>query len=773
MRFLRSGIYFRFTVVMVTLAMLPSLLMGFLLMRISQKGIQASVQELHTKLAGSLAERVRMDLRSLDDELGFSLHAVQKASMGWTEKQDLLRSLIDSNVGIQEISVVRANGMELLKVYNPSLTAKPELVSRAQDPGFQDFARGKGRTLWVTPREGAPPSLDLYYPLNETLCLRVSSVLKELWDSVGSERVGGTGFAMIVGRHGEPLVYPPGRLTQQMRAGLPQWPFIQLALTASSVGTAEYADAMGVQQVAAYAPLANIGGAVVIQQPRVDAYAATRDMRRTAAIIFILVVVSALAVAAIMAGQLTRPMLILTRAAVQVAEGGFPDKVALSTQDELGDLADTFNIMVAKLKAYAEMHIDRLLRERTKTEAILFSIGDGILMLDYDGRIQLANRRAKELLGIAEEESLDGRKLEEAVGSPVLEVLKRAAAKPEENVFHEIDLSTDQYRRFLRISAQPVRVPEKGTPLGVVAAVRDVTVEKQLDKMKEEFLQSITHDLRNPVGSAIGFAEFLLKGVVGTLNAQQTSMVESIRKACTRLLAMVNNILDLAKLEAGRMELRLKEVSLQDVASRAMGLLGSLAQRRSLKMDLEASGEFRINVDGDLIERVFTNLIGNAIKFAAEDGRVVVKLSEDPESVTIGVCDDGEGIPAEHLERIFEKFEQVPGQRKGGTGLGLTICKHIVEAHLGAIWAESEAGKGARFYARLPKDLVYGTGGKVVRKGGALTSAAQAGGERQHLGGPRTPRPRIQTPTRPAPIPRPEAQPPSKPAQTPGSAPAS
>ncbi|MCX5789317.1 MAG: ATP-binding protein [Elusimicrobia bacterium] len=716
MRFLRSGIYFRFIVVMVSLAVIPAVLMGFLLMRISQEGIQASVLELQTKLAEKLAERVRSDLRSLDDSLRFSLNAVQKSSMGWTEKQDLLRSLIDSNGDIQEIAVVRSNGMELLKVYNPALTAAPMLVSRADDPGFKEFVRGKARTLWVTAHEGGPPSLDIYYPLNASLCLRVSSVLKQLWDSVGAERVGGTGFAMIVGEHGQPLMYPPGRLTPQLRATLPRWPFVQQALSARSVGSSEYKDGLGVDQVGAYAPVGSISGAVLIQQPRSEAYLAARKMRQTAMIVFVLFAAIAFTVAAFMARQLTRPMLVLTRAATEISEGSFPAPVVISTHDELGDLADTFNVMVAKLKSYAEMQIDRLLREQTKTEAILFSIGDGILMLDYDGRIQLANRRAKELLGIESHEGLEGRRLDEVVASPVQEALMQVAADPKENVFREIDLSTDQYRRILRISAQPVRVPEKGTSLGVVAAVRDVTVEKQLDKMKEEFLQSITHDLRNPVGSAIGFAEFLLKGVVGTLNDQQKSMVESIRKACTRLLAMVNNILDLAKLEAGRMELKLKEVSVAEVAARAIGLLGSLAQRRGLKVALEAPSEFKLEADGDLLERVITNLAGNAIKFAAEDGQVKVTVSDEPEHVKVCVADDGEGVPPEHLERIFEKFEQVPGQRKGGTGLGLTICRHIVEAHLGQIWAESEPGKGARFLFRIPKDLVYATGGKVARK---------------------------------------------------------
>ncbi|MBI5202664.1 MAG: PAS domain-containing protein, partial [Elusimicrobia bacterium] len=584
------------------------------------------------------------------------------------------------------------------------------------DPGFQEFVKTQSRTVRVTPRDG-PPALDIYYPLNAMICLRVSAQLKGLWDSVAQERVGGTGFAMVVGFKGEPLLYPQERLPAALRESLGSWPIVKTALAAHSIGSSEYQDGAGEWQVGAYAPIPELKGAVLIQQTKAEAYVAARQMRRTATMVFILFGAVGFAVAALMARQLTRPLLVLTRAASQVAEGKFPDKVVLDTRDELQELGDTFNVMVAKLKTYSEMQIERVLAEQTKTGAILFSIGDGIVMLDHDGRIQLANRRGKELLALTGVESLEGKKLDEVVASPLKETLLQVVETPQENVFKEIDLSSEQYRRILRLSALPLTLPEKGTALGVVVAIRDVTIEKQLDKMKEEFLHSITHDLRNPVGSAIGFAEFLLKGVVGVMNPQQQAMVESIRKACSRLLTMVNNILDLAKLEAGKMEIHLKESSLAGVAGHAIDILGSLAQRRGVKLELEADEEYSINADPDLMERCITNLIGNAIKFAAEDGKVKVKFWDEPENIKFCVEDDGEGIPAEHIGRIFEKFEQVPGQRKGGTGLGLTIVRHIVDGHLGRVWVESEVNKGARFYVTIPKDLVAGEGGKVVRKG--------------------------------------------------------
>jgi signal transduction histidine kinase len=272
----------------------------------------------------------------------------------------------------------------------------------------------------------------------------------------------------------------------------------------------------------------------------------------------------------------------------------------------------------------------------------------------------------------------------------------------------------------VRVLSRPVVIPGKGSQVGVVTALRDVTLERELDKMKEEFLHSITHDLRNPVGSVIGFTEFLLKGVVGVLNEQQKGMVSSISKASTRLLSMINNILDAAKMETGKIEVKIKPIALAGVAGHAIDVLGALAQRRGIKMELAAQEEFSILADGDLMERVFANLLGNAIKFAAEDGKIIISIVDNGDNcLKACVADDGEGIPEQYLHKIFEKFEQVPGQRRGGTGLGLTICKYIVEAHLGRIWVESEVGKGARFYFTVPKDLGYNGDGEVVRMMGA------------------------------------------------------
>ncbi|MCK5357704.1 MAG: HAMP domain-containing histidine kinase, partial [Elusimicrobiales bacterium] len=225
---------------------------------------------------------------------------------------------------------------------------------------------------------------------------------------------------------------------------------------------------------------------------------------------------------------------------------------------------------------------------------------------------------------------------------------------------------------------------------------------------------SITHDLRNPMGAIKGFVEFLIKELPGPINSAQKKMLISIDRASFRLLGMINNMLDIAKMEAGKMDIKIEKFSVEDMAERVIDLMESLGQRKRIKFLVASDGDMEYEGDSGLIERVFINLIGNAIKFTPEDGTITLGFKDDGKNLVAYVQDTGDGIPSEYVEKIFDKFEQVKGQSAGGTGLGLTISKYVAEAHLGRIWAESEMGKGAKFIFSLPKNLSKDENGNVI-----------------------------------------------------------
>jgi len=709
MGWLKSGLSRRFAAVMGALALLPVLFLSWRMMKSSQRGVQDAVLELHVKLAEKSAERVEAWVASVDGRVQLAFVALH-SRMDWADKQNLLRRLVESDTGVASVTLLRKTGGAILEVFNPEV----QDIAMSLDPEGARVALRRAltssqRTAEVL-RGKSGPLLVLHYPFSSDVFARVVMPMREIARRVAEERVGGTGFAVLVDARGLPVAAPEGRDLE----GLSSWSVTRTALkSVGSVGSSEFTDSRGVARVGAYAPVPSLGGAVLILQLREEAYLAASEARRAAVLAVVVVIIGSLLSAALLARLLTAPVLKLTRAAEAVARGDFLSRVEISTGDELQDLAETFNAMAERLRQYSVLQVDRIIAEQRKTEAILFSIGEGIVMADREGLIRLVNRRAREMFSLSGDQDLEGRPFEEALPEgPLRSAVATAGEKPGRQ--QEVDLSSEAERKFLRITASPVVTPGRGSELGTVYALRDVTLERELEKMKEDFLHYITHDLRNPLGSAMGFLDVLLKGTAGVLSPDQHSIVSSIRRSTSRLMNLINNILDIAKMEAGRVRLQLKTVSMAGIAGRSIDILEQLARAKKITLRLAAVEEFSVEADADLIERVYTNLLGNAIKYTPEGGTIIVSVVDEGVHLKCAVEDTGEGIPPEYLSRVFEKFEQVQGQRRGGTGLGLTISRFFVESHLGRIWVESELGKGSRFYFTVPKGLTLAADGSAT-----------------------------------------------------------
>jgi PAS domain S-box-containing protein len=709
MSWLRSVLFRRFVAVLGALALIPVAFLAWRIQQTSRKGVQDAVLELHTKLAEKSAERVDSWVESMDGRMRTALLAL-RSRMDWPDKQALLKSLVENDPAIISVALLRKEGGAILEAFNPDLTAKPSAVL---DPKSARAALGRaletgGRGAEVA-RGSSGPVLLLHYPFHQDIHARVVLSLGELAERVAAERVGGTGFAVLVDGEGRALAAPEGRAI----GAVAEWPITKSALKGGAVGSSEFHRPDGKPYVGAYAPVASFGGAVLIVQPRAEAYLAADEARRAAMAVVGVTLLVVLAAAFLLARALTAPLLKLTRAAEAVARGDFQQQVELGTGDELQDLGETFNKMTAQLRSYSVLQVDRLIAEQRKTEALLFSIAEGIIMCDREGRIQHVNRKARELFGLAADADLEGAPVTDALPDGPLRYAMLLVGKAPGKVFKEVDLGDEQTRLYIRVSSSAVVRPGSSGELGVVYALRDVTLERELEKMKEDFLHYITHDLRNPLGSAIGFLDLLLKGTAGVLNPDQHGIVSSIKRSSMRLMGLINNILDIAKMESGRVRLALKETSLAGVAGRSIAILESLAKQKDISVNLVAIEEFTVNADGDMLERVFTNLLGNAIKYTPERGTITISIQDDGPNLKCCVEDSGEGIPPEYLGRVFEKFEQVQNNRRGGTGLGLTITRFFVEAHLGRIWVESELGRGSRFYFTVPKGLVADVDGGV------------------------------------------------------------
>lgn len=242
----------------------------------------------------------------------------------------------------------------------------------------------------------------------------------------------------------------------------------------------------------------------------------------------------------------------------------------------------------------------------------------------------------------------------------------------------------------------------------IFCVAHNITARKQLEQHKQELVAMVSHDLRSPIGAIHNFLLLLTTGNVGTLNEMGNKLSKAAERSCKRLIALINDLLDLERLEAGEMPMEFSVVSMRDVFERSVDSVGPTADAEQVILEIDGAG-VEAYADGDRLVQVLVNLISNAIKYSPKGGTVSLTAERLDDQVEIRVTDQGRGIPAHLLDSVFERFQQVEmadAKKKGGTGLGLAICRAIVDQHHGSIGVLSEEGKGSTFWFRIPVGLV-------------------------------------------------------------------
>jgi two-component system phosphate regulon sensor histidine kinase PhoR len=454
---------------------------------------------------------------------------------------------------------------------------------------------------------------------------------------------------------------------------------------------------MSTCHVALASPSGEPEASVAFDVPLSDVERGQTDAQRGLWLVSALVLVLGAVAAWFLARSLTRPLAHLTAASQRIASGSFDQPVQVGSRDEVGSLAAAFEQMRQRV---AEM-TQRLREERDVLDAVLGSTGDGILMVDAEAQTVVANHVWTDLVGDATLASASTLIYTDDRDVQFGALAERWLADAEHVAAAEVE-RPEPYQ-CLRVYSAPVRLHGEGPVLGRIFVMRDVTRETEAERMRSALLATVSHELRSPLTAISGYADTLLHDGPWD-DRTQREFLEVIALSASRLSGLVDNLLDAATLDAGVLSLQPEPVRIERIAERV------LAQRRLLATGCTLHLETRpglplVDADPIRVEQVLANLVDNAIKYSPRGGPIRVRVwpTEDGQ-VGVSVSDHGNGIPPEALDHLFERFYRVEGGGTAvkGAGLGLFICKSLVEAHGGHISVVSTAGVGSTFWFTLP-----------------------------------------------------------------------
>jgi two-component system phosphate regulon sensor histidine kinase PhoR len=399
---------------------------------------------------------------------------------------------------------------------------------------------------------------------------------------------------------------------------------------------------------------------------------------------------------------LIQPLNAIIEGAEKLADGLFNWRIRLNNRED--ELAELGNLLDRLAETVGE-RIGKLSQALAETQALLGGMEEGVLILDLHGRVQKMNGAMEAILSHAYPADV-GRHYLEVFRDPELNDLIQATLRNKKGQHRSLS-PLGQPGRTFHIQSSIVQYPEKGGE-GVIVVFHDITELKRLERIRQDFVANVSHELRTPLTTIRGYVEALRDGTLEN-PTQAEQFLRVIERHTGRMEKIVSDLLLLSEMEAPDRMLHREPLSWSDLIGSALEALRPQAESKNQALQSTIPGELPVILgDSQKVHQVIINLLGNAIAYTQEGGRITVEVRPLERGIEISVADNGIGIPPEHLSRIFERFYRVDKGRsreEGGTGLGLSIVKHIVEAHGGWVRVESKPGRGSRFIFFLPQGI--------------------------------------------------------------------
>jgi two-component system phosphate regulon sensor histidine kinase PhoR len=407
-------------------------------------------------------------------------------------------------------------------------------------------------------------------------------------------------------------------------------------------------------------------------------------------------IVLSFGVAYLVARSISKPVKELTKTAASIAGGDLSRRLTRYPSHEVGELGRAFDSMADSLQE----QIEAVTRARDRLEAVLKGMVEGVLLIDQNNQVILANRALKEMLGLSADPS--GQAASDVIRNADLLALINQARQGKPLVFGQMR-TLGPPKRYLEVSVVNLDKSELGA--GRVVVLHDITELKRTEEVRRDFVANVSHELRTPLAAIRGSVETLLDGALDSPEDARR-FAEMISRQVVRLQRIVQDLLDLAALESGSLESQLEDVPAGPFCETLVGMVEDMAQVQGVKLSCQLPEENLVfRADRRRLEQAVLNLLDNAVKYTDAGGSVTLSVKKELGQVSITVSDTGLGIAAEHLPRLFERFYRVDKNRSremGGTGLGLSIVKHLAQSQGGQVEVQSQPGKGSNFRLILP-----------------------------------------------------------------------
>ncbi|WP_448137755.1 ATP-binding protein [Sphingobacterium siyangense] len=403
------------------------------------------------------------------------------------------------------------------------------------------------------------------------------------------------------------------------------------------------------------------------------------------------------------------PIVQLTDSIKQIAAGNYRRRLHFKRKDEFGEVAQSFNTMAQKLEEYTESKLGKILQHKKRIEALIDNMHDAVIGIDEEKRVLFANEPACLLSGLKHAE-FEGQKLVEIASSNDLirKLLDRINALNQQSehlgLVQIFAYGKDNYFELEVIDINVVPTGEESSQfIGQFILLRNVTSFKERDVAKTNFIGTVSHELKTPIASIRMGIQLLENQRIGELNEEQKDLLEGIADDTERLLKITGELLDIAQVESGTIQMKLNPATIGPIIDYALLANRSMLDQKKIQLQVELEEELpMVFIDNEKTAWVLTNLLSNAIRYSDEGGAICLAVKRMGARVLLRVEDQGQGIPVQYLAKIFDRYFRVPGGTKEGTGLGLSISKEFIESMGGEIDVQSVFGTGSAFFVYLP-----------------------------------------------------------------------